>query len=139
MYKAKHFLDKDCLLSQYFSYIHSCINYANIALANTHKTNTKKIHSQQKYALKIVYNKDRYYQAKELFRSRNILNVYKLNLINTSFFIHKIKTETGPAAFHTTFKMPSHSYPTRFSSVNYSKLETRHNSRFRITIRGSAI
>ena len=32
-----------------------------------------------------------------------------------------IKTGTGPAAFNTAFKMPSHSYPTRFSSVNYSK------------------
>ena len=54
--------------------------------------------------------------------------------------MYKIKKETGPAAFHTTFKMPSHSYPTRFSSVNYSKPKTRLlQSRFRISIRGPVI
>ena len=65
MYKAKSFLDKDSLLSLYFSYIHSYINYANLAWASTHKTNLEKIHSQQKHALRIVYNKDRYYHTKE--------------------------------------------------------------------------
>ena len=51
----------------------------------------------------------------------------------------KIKTGTGPAVFHIIFKMPSHSYPTRFSSVNYSKPKTRlRKSRFRISIRGPA-
>ena len=58
MYKAKPFLDKDSLLSLYFSYIHSYINYANLAWAGTHKTNLKIIHSHQKHALRIVYNKD---------------------------------------------------------------------------------
>ena len=35
------------------------------------------------------------------------------------------------------FKMPSHSYPTRFSSFNYNKRKTRlRKSRLRISIRG---
>ena len=33
----------------------------------------------------------------------------------------KVKTGTGPAAFHTTFKIQYPSYPTRFSNVNYSR------------------
>ena len=54
--------------------------------------------------------------------------------------MHKIKTGTGSAVVHKTFNMPSHSYPTLFSSVNYSKPETRlRKSRFRISIRGSPI
>ena len=139
MYKAKHFLDKDSLLSLYFSYIHSYINYTNLGWVSTHKTNLKKIHSQQKHTLRILYNKDRYYHTKELFRSCNVLNVYKLNLLNTSIVMHKINTGIGPVAFHITFKMPSHSYSTRFSSVNYSKPKTRlHKSRSRISIRGPA-
>ena len=86
MHKTKPFLDKDSLLSLYFSYIHSYINYVNLVWASTHKTNLKKIHSQQKHALRIVYNKDRYYHTKELFSSCNVLNVYKLNLLNTCIF-----------------------------------------------------
>ena len=55
-------------------------------------------------------------------------------------FMHKIKTGTGPAAFHTSLKMSSHSYPTRFSKVNYSKPKTRlRKSRFLISLRGPAI
>ena len=131
MYKAKPFLDKDSLLSLYFSYIHSYINYTNLAWVSIHKANLKKIHSQQKYAFGIVHNKDRYYHTKELFRSCDVLNVYKLNLLNTSIFMHKIKTGRDPAAFHATFKMPSHSYPTRFSSVSYNKPKNRlRKSRF---------
>ena len=76
MYKAKPFLDKDSLLPLCFSYIHSCINYANLACMIT----PKKIHSQQKHALRIVYDKNRYYHTKELLRSRSLLNVYKMNL-----------------------------------------------------------
>ena len=54
--------------------------------------------------------------------------------------MHKIKIGTFPADFHTTFKMPSHSYPIRFLRVNCSKLKTRlRKSRFWISIRGPAI
>ena len=41
MYKAKPVLDKDSLLPVYFSYIHSHINYANLAWASTRKTDLK--------------------------------------------------------------------------------------------------
>ena len=126
MYKAKPFLGKDYLLPLYFSYIHSYINYANLVWAITHKTNLKKIHSHHKHTLRIVYNKDRYHHIKEPFRSCNVLNVYKLNLLNG----------TGLAGF----KIPSHSYPTRFSSVNYRKPKTRLcKSNFRISISGPSI
>ena len=54
--------------------------------------------------------------------------------------MHKIKTGTSPVAFHTTFKISYYSYPTRFSSINYSKPKTRlRKSRFRIFIRGPPI
>ena len=98
-YKVKTFLDKDFLLSPYFSYIHSYTNYGNLAWANTHKTNLKKIHSKQKHVLRILYNKDRYNHTKELFSSWNVLNVYKLNLLNTSIFMHKIKNGTALQLF----------------------------------------
>ena len=49
--------------------------------------------------------------------------------------MHKIKTGTGPAAFHATFETPFYWYPTRFSSINYSKPKKRlRKIRFRISI-----
>ena len=140
MYKAKPFLDKTSLLSLYFSYIHSYVNYANLVWGSTCRTNLKKIHSQQKHALRIVHNKDKYYHTKELFKNCNVLNVYKLNLLNTSVFMHKIRTGSGPSSFGKTFEMPSHPYPTRFSSTSYKKPKIKfRKSRFRISIRGPTI
>ena len=41
--RAKRFLDETSLKTIYFSYIHSFLNYANIAWASTHFTNLKTI------------------------------------------------------------------------------------------------
>ena len=46
--------------------------------------------------LLLVLNKNRFYHSKELFESCQILNVYKLNLLNTAVFMHKIKNRTVP-------------------------------------------
>ena len=42
LYKASKLINSKCLRSIYFSFIHSYINYANIAWASTNKTNLKK-------------------------------------------------------------------------------------------------
>ena len=72
MYKAKPFLDKDSLLSQFllYSFIHK---YVSSAWASTHKTNLKKIHSQEKHALRILYYNDRYYHAKNRLQRNKCL------------------------------------------------------------------
>ena len=127
MCEAKPFLHMDSLLPLSFSYIHWYINYA--------KTNYGQVHIKR-----IVFDKDRHYHTKENFRSCNVLNICKLHLLNTSIFMHKTETWIGPVAFHTTFKIPSHSYPIRFSSVNSRKRKTKIcKCRFRISVRGPAI
>ena len=140
IYKAKLYLNKDSLLALYFSYIHSYINYGNFVRGSTNRTNLRKINSQQKHALRLIHNKNRFYQSKELFESFEILNVYKLNLLNTAVFMHKIKNRTASSSFLEKFEQPAHSYPTRFSSGNYRKSQIiLRKCRFRISIRGPAI
>ena len=87
----------------------------------TSKTNSKKIHSQQKHTLRIAHNKNRYYHSKGPSRS---CRVYKLNFteykywnrprsfwsniwdtfsaISNTFLKHKIqqtKTKLGESTF----------------------------------------
>ena len=38
MYKEKPFLDKESLLAFFYSYIHSYLNYANLAWSSTYLT-----------------------------------------------------------------------------------------------------
>ena len=42
LYTAKQLIDNESLKSTYFSYIHSCLNYANIAWASTNPTKLKR-------------------------------------------------------------------------------------------------
>ena len=60
IFRSKPYLNQKCLLSLYYSYIHSYISYANIAWGNTYLSNLKKISSQQKHSVRIIYNKKKY-------------------------------------------------------------------------------
>ena len=57
LFKGKPFLNKQSFLSLYYSYIHSYINYANVAWGSTYMTNLKELSSQQKDAMRIICNK----------------------------------------------------------------------------------
>ena len=122
LFKARPFLNKKSLLSLYYSYIHSYINYGSVSWGSTCRTNLKKINSQQKHALRIIFNKSKFERTSELFKSSKILNVYKINIFNTALFMHKIQGKSAPNIFLRKFRKPSHSYPTRFSHLNYVKL-----------------
>ena len=57
--KSKQLFDNESLTSIYFFYIHSYLNYANIAWGSTNPTKLKKIHYLQKQAVQIIFNKNR--------------------------------------------------------------------------------
>ena len=92
-----------------------------VSWASTCRTNLKKINSQQKHVLRIIFNKSQFEHTSELFKSSKILNVYKLNIFNTAVFIHKIQGKSTISIFLPKFRKPSHSYPTRFSHLDYVK------------------
>ena len=46
LYRAEPFLGKHSLLTLYYSYIHTYLNYANLSWAGTNRTNLKKLLSQ---------------------------------------------------------------------------------------------
>ena len=57
-------------LTLYYSYIHTYLNYANLILASTNRTNLKKLLSQQKHAIRIVNNKTRFQHTKDFSTRR---------------------------------------------------------------------
>ena len=136
LYKAKHHLIKKCLLALYYSYVHTYINYTNIAWGNTHFTNLKKLHNREKHAIRIIHNKTKFKHTRHRFRKNKILNVYQLKIPNNVMFMYKIPT----SVFRSRFQRPSHSYPTIFSEYNYSlPADNLRKSKFRISIRGSLL
>ena len=75
-YKARDYLSKESLLSSYYAYIHTYINYANLAWVSTIRTNLKKIHIQQKHAIRLIFCEDKFSHTKELFVQNKFFNVY---------------------------------------------------------------
>ena len=70
MYRVKQLLDKESLLALYYSYIHSYLNYANLAWGSTYLTNLKKLCSQQKHAIQIVHNKTKFEHTKNFLNQQ---------------------------------------------------------------------
>ena len=48
-------------------------------------SNLKEINSQQKHAIRIIYNKKKYETVQELLRSIKISNVYQIKILNKTF------------------------------------------------------
>ena len=137
LYKASKLINYKCLRSIYFSFIHSYINYVNIAWASTNKTNLKKLFGKQKQAVRIIFNEDRLTHARPLLATLNALNVYQINLLQVLVFMHKIKTNSSPRIFLHQFQTINYKYATQYSRNNFKepKRETNY-ARYCIHARG---
>ena len=60
LYKSRDVLSKQCLKQLYFSFIHSYVNYANIAWTSTSKSKLERLYCCQKHAACVIYPKDRF-------------------------------------------------------------------------------
>ena len=109
LYKAKFVLDQKCLKHIYFAFIHSYINYANIAWASTNHTKLKKLYNKQKHASRIIYNKDKLTHAKPLMKS-----LCQINIFQTLNLMFKSQHRLSPVVFQNMFKKVKHKYPTNF-------------------------
>ena len=140
LYRAKWLLDESSLKTIYFSYIHSYLNYANIAWGSTYRTNLRTIHYHQKHASRIVFNQDRLTHSRPLLRSLNALNIYQINLYQHLKFMHKVKNNEAPVAFQEIFTKPAHNYPTNFSYNNFTlKKFSLKSTKYSISFRGAKL
>ena len=53
--KAKNIFSKGGLRTRYFSFVHSYLNYGNIAWGSTTSTKLKKVASKQRQAIRVIY------------------------------------------------------------------------------------
>ena len=140
LYRAKLFLDKNSLLTLYYSYIHTYLNYANLSWGSTNRTNLKELLCHQKHAVRIINNRKRLDHTNELFKSQKILNFYKLNISSVAVSMYPIRNKTAPLTFSGSSEKISCGYPTNFSQFNYKTPKAAlSKSKFRISFRGLSI
>ena len=132
------YIDKNSLLTLYYLYIHTYLNYANLSWGRTNRN--RKPLPQQKHAVRIIKNRTRLDHTNELFKSQKILNIYKLNILSVAVFMYQIRNKTAPLTFSGCFEKISYGYPTNFSQFNYKIPKTAlSKNKFRISFRGSSI
>ena len=139
------FLDEDSLKTIYFSYIHSYLNYANIAWASTYATKLKigmniRDYLKQKHTVRIVLNKDKLTHSKPLFKNLNALNVYQVNIHQHLNFMHKFINNQIPSIFSDFIKRPNHKYPTNCSQSSfYVKRYSLNSTKYSVSIGGPTL
>ena len=137
LYRAKQFLDTNSIKSLYFSYIHSYLNYANIAWASTQKTKLNRIYIKQKHAVRIIFNKDKLSHSRPLLKTLNALNIYQLNIYQNLSFMHRLNNNNIPKIFTESIEKPKHIYPTKFSQTNFvSQSFSLSQRKYSISVRG---
>ena len=104
MYQSRNIFSKRLMKQLYFSFIHSYLNYANIARGSTSKPNLISFYCNQKHAIRIIYDKDHFAHAKPLFKNAQELTVCGINLFQSLSLIFKCKNRTATFNLNITPK-----------------------------------
>ena len=115
LYKSRDVLSKQCLNQLFFSFIHSYVNYANIAWVSNSKSKIECLDRCQKHAARVIYRKDWYAHAIPLLHDMKALNVFKLSIFNILCFMYKCKHNLNPAVFCNIF---THRTKTKYALRN---------------------
>ena len=107
LYKARPYLNKRALLCLYYSYIHSYLNCTNTAWCSTNRTYLKKLQSQQKHAIRIIFHENKLAHTREHFKENNILNIYQLNIFHNLLFLYRVKNGKTPEVLKTFASLPN--------------------------------
>ena len=111
-------------------------NGSNTAWFSTNRTYLKKLQSQKKHFIRIIFHENKLAHSREHSKENNILHIYQLNIFNNLLFRHQVKNGKAPNDFLSKFLRPSHHYSTSFSRSNYILPSFKlTKSKYRIIIR----
>ena len=105
LYRSRDMLNKPLLKQLYHSFVHSYLNYGNVAWASTNKTTLDPLYRKQKHAIRVINLKDRFEHSKPLFTEMKILTLFKQNIFNFLVFVFKCKLKESPRIFHGIFTL----------------------------------
>ena len=62
----------------YFSFVHSYLNYANLAWGSTQNTKLSTLYRQQKHSIRLLSCKDQFTHSRPLFKEIGALNIFNM-------------------------------------------------------------
>ena len=109
LFRVSKYLPRSILLLLYNSYVNSKLSYCLDSWGNAPHSHLNKILLFQKRIIRIINKKPIAFPTKQLFISSNILKIDNMYAMKVLCKAH--------SAFHS-HSIPTHSYPTRASSIN---------------------
>ena len=111
VYRARITIPRKKLNQLCFSFVHSYLNYANLACCSTQKTKCSTLFRQYKQSIRLTSFKDQFTHSKRLFKEIAALNMYETNIFNILRLMFKCKNESCPQAFESLFTLkPKNKY-----------------------------
>ena len=111
VYRARLTIPRKKLNQLCFSFVHSYLNYANLACCSTQKTKCSTLFRQYKQSIRLIRFKDQFTHSKRLFKEIAALNMYETNIFNILCLKFKCKNEACPQAFESLLTLkPKNKY-----------------------------
>ena len=136
--KAKYYLNKNALLTLYYSFVYPYFTYCNHVLGCTYSTNLDNLYRLQKKLIRIISNIRKRESISHIFDELGIIEFAKVNLYLTCRFMFRWFNRNVPIMFHDFFALNSdiHGYYTRQSDYLHVPQVKSNLSKFGIRYRG---
>ena len=87
--RARSCLNKHAMMTLYYSFIYPCMTYCNNVWGSTYTSNTDKVYTLQKRALRIMFNIGKRESVIPMFTEMCILKFPDINVYLTSRFMFR--------------------------------------------------
>ena len=139
--KARTFLNRETLVSIYYSFIYPHMTYCNHVWASTYETNLQKLITLQKRAVRMICGVSPRTSTATLFDQLKIMNSLKLNKYLIGRFMYRVYNSDVPNLFEELFVSNTsiYSYETRQSMKLHVPYCRTNLGKFGIRYRGTLI
>ena len=139
--KARILLDKNTLITLYYTFIYPYLCYCNHVWGNTYITYLDKLYLMQKKAVRIIYGVKPRTHTTPLFEDVKILHIFQINKYLIGKFMFNVYKSTSLDIFMSMFVYNSsiHDHDTRQSSHFHAPLIKKELSKSNVCYRGAVI
>ena len=139
--KVKSIFPTKLLLSLYYTMVYPYLSYCNIVWASTYPTRLNKLCTLQKRIIRIISHSDYLAHTKPLYLKLNLLNIFGINLFQSSSFIFDYFKGNLPHCFQSFFLQNHniHGHHTRSNNDLHQIFARTTFSKFSLRFRGSNI
>ena len=115
--KIRYYVNDQCLLNLYYSFVHSHINYNILNWTSTFPSFLEPINRKVKASIRLISFKNKYEHTKELFLKHGVLPLHETINYKRGNFLWKISKGYVKSPLSDIF-VPNRHYPLRFYLPN---------------------